>query len=160
MKKILILMAIASVLLSGCSTTKRLGKDDILYTGLKGVEIKTPDKQKFPADVRSSLTEAVSVKPNNALLGSASVRYPFPLGLWVYNNWPNPPKGLKHWIYENLLQNLSWWQMCVLKSECICLTRSWTIMAISPGHLLMSLFRNGIRKRPRYFTRLRPAGHI
>lgn len=102
MKKILILMAIASVLLSGCSTTKRLGKDDILYTGLKGVEIKTPDKQKFPSDVRSSLTEAVSVKPNNALLGSASVRYPFPLGLWVYNNWPNPPKGLKHWIYEKL----------------------------------------------------------
>ncbi|WP_304758606.1 translocation and assembly module lipoprotein TamL [Duncaniella muris] len=66
------------------------------------MEIKTPDKQKFPSDVRSSLTEAVSVKPNNALLGSASVRYPFPLGLWVYNNWPNPPKGLKHWIYEKL----------------------------------------------------------
>lgn len=42
------------------------------------------------------------MKPNNALLGSASVRYPFPLGLWVYNNWPNPPKGLKHWIYEKL----------------------------------------------------------
>lgn len=42
------------------------------------------------------------MKPNNALLGSASVRYPFPLGLWVYNNWPNPPQGLKHWIYEKL----------------------------------------------------------
>ena len=35
-------------------------------------------------------------------MGSASVRYPFPLGLWVYNNWPNPPKGLKHWIYNKL----------------------------------------------------------
>lgn len=102
MKKIFICMSIVSLLLSSCSTTKRLGKDDILYTGLKGVEISSPEEKKFPADVRSSLTEAVSVKPNNALLGSASVRYPFPLGLWVYNNWPNPPKGLKHWIYNKL----------------------------------------------------------
>lgn len=102
MKKIIICLSVVSVLLSGCSTTKRLGKDDILYTGLKGVEISSSEEKKFPSDVRSSLTEAVSVKPNNALLGSASVRYPFPLGLWVYNNWPNPPKGLKHWIYNKL----------------------------------------------------------
>lgn len=102
MKKTIICMSITCLLLSGCSTTKRLGKDDILYTGLKGVEISSPEEKKFPNDVRSSLTEAVSVKPNNSLLGSASVRYPFPLGLWVYNNWPNPPKGLKHWIYNKL----------------------------------------------------------
>ncbi|MCM1505423.1 MAG: BamA/TamA family outer membrane protein [Muribaculum sp.] len=98
---ILYIVAVA-VVLSSCSTTRRIGKDEILYTGLKGVDVKTYDGQKFPADVKSSLTDAVSVKPNNALLGSASVRYPFPLGLWVYNNWPNPPKGFKHWIYNKL----------------------------------------------------------
>lgn len=96
---------IASILvvaLHSCSTTSKLGKDDILYTGVKGVDIITPDNSKFPTGVRSSLEEAVAVKPNNALLGSSSVRSPIPLGLWVYNHWPNPPKGFKHWIYTKL----------------------------------------------------------
>ena len=74
---------VATILLAGCSTTKRLGKDDILYTGLKGVDVTTPDNEKFPEGVKSTLTEAVSVKPNNPLLGSASIRTPFPIGLWV-----------------------------------------------------------------------------
>ncbi len=102
MKKLLVYLTVC-LSLASCSTTRRIGQDEILYTGLKGVEVTTPDNEKFPAGVRSSLTEAVSVKPNNALLGSASVRYPFPLGLWVYNNWPNPPKGFKHWIYNKLV---------------------------------------------------------
>lgn len=98
----LIIYVCAAFLLAGCSTTRRIGDDEILYTGLKGVDVQTPGKEKFPEGVRSTLTEAVSVKPNNSLLGSPSVRYPFPLGLWVYNNWPNPPKGFKHWVYEKL----------------------------------------------------------
>ena len=102
MRKLIIYVCVA-ILLAGCSTTRRIGNDEILYTGLKGVDIETPGKEKFPEGVRSTLTEAVSVKPNNSLLGSSSVRYPFPLGLWVYNNWPNPPKGFKHWIYEKLV---------------------------------------------------------
>lgn len=97
-----IIYIVATLLLVGCSTTRRIGQDEILYTGLKGVDVKTPGNEKFPTDVKTSLTEAVSVKPNNSLLGSASLRYPFPLGLWVYNNWPNPPKGLKHWLFEKL----------------------------------------------------------
>ncbi|MBD5321726.1 MAG: BamA/TamA family outer membrane protein [Bacteroides sp.] len=96
----LLLMVTAS-----CSTTRRLPEGEILYTGLKGVKVDIPEGSDtpFPEDVKESLTGAVSVKPNNPLLGSASVRTPFPLGLWVYNNWPNPPKGLKHWLYEKLV---------------------------------------------------------
>lgn len=95
----------ALALLVSCSTTRRIGEGEILYTGLKGVQISTPDGEKFPSDVKEALTEPVSVKPNNALLGSASVRTPFPIGLWVYNNWPNPPSGFKHWVYEKLAKN-------------------------------------------------------
>lgn len=101
--KQIITSCIIGLIFVSCSTTRRIGNDEILYTGLKGVDIETVDAEKFPSGVRSSLTEAVSVKPNNSLLGSASVRYPFPLGLWVYNNWPNPPKGFKHWIYNKLV---------------------------------------------------------
>ncbi|MEZ3563896.1 MAG: BamA/TamA family outer membrane protein [Duncaniella sp.] len=100
---ILSAVSLALMLATSCSTTRRLPQDEILYTGLKGVKVNTPDDTPFPADVKSSLTEAVSVKPNNPLLGSASYRTPFPIGLWVYNNWPNPPHGFKHWIYEKLV---------------------------------------------------------
>ncbi|WP_304968800.1 lipoprotein, partial [uncultured Duncaniella sp.] len=43
----LVVYIVATILLAGCSTTKRLGKDDILYTGLKGVDVTTPDNEKF-----------------------------------------------------------------------------------------------------------------
>lgn len=95
-------LLISVMFITSCSTTRRIPSDELLYTGLKGVDINTPDNQKFPSDVRSQLTQSVSVKPNNPLLGSATYRTPFPIGLWVYNNWPNPPKGFKHWIYDKL----------------------------------------------------------
>lgn len=97
------LFILLSLLLASCSTTRRIGDDEILYTGLKGVDVQTSDGSKFPLAVKESLTEAVSVKPNNSLFNSPSVRYPFPLGLWVYNNWPNPDKGLRHWLYNKLV---------------------------------------------------------
>ena len=94
-----LLVAVAS-----CSTTRRLGADDILYTGVKKIDIRTPSKDQKPAgDLSSDVLAAVNVKPNNCLY-SPYLRYPFPLGLWVYNNWSNPPKGFKHWIYEKLVE--------------------------------------------------------
>lgn len=91
-------------ILQGCSTTKRLGADDILYTGVKKIDIQTPSKnQKEAPGLSSAVLNAVNVKPNNCL-HSPYLRYPFPLGLWVYNNWSNPPKGFKHWIYEKLVE--------------------------------------------------------
>ncbi|MCM1522252.1 MAG: BamA/TamA family outer membrane protein [Muribaculaceae bacterium] len=100
-----IYMAIlAAIVLTGCSTTKRLGKNDVLYTGLKGVDIETPAGEKFPADVKSSLTDAVSVRPNNSLFGSSTYRFPIPYGLWIYNNWAGAKRGPKKWIYDWLAE--------------------------------------------------------
>lgn len=93
--------AIAVMLAASCSTTKRIEKGEMLYTGVKTVDIQTPEGEMFPADLTSQIKEAVNVAPNNCLI-SPSLRYPFPLGLWVYNNWPNPPSGFRHWLYEKL----------------------------------------------------------
>lgn len=92
---------ISVALLVSCSTTKRIPDDEFLYTGTK-VKYTSPDSVTVPTDVRSSIEESVDVAPNNywALL---KWRYPFPLGLWVYNNWSNPEKGFKHWLYEKLV---------------------------------------------------------
>lgn len=102
--KLLPLLLAAALVLGGCSTTRRIPEGEILYTGVKKVKVQPAPDVNFPSSVSEALTDAVHVKPNNSLFGSASVRYPFPLGLWVYNNWSNPPKGFKHWLYEKLVE--------------------------------------------------------
>ena len=97
-----LLAALTAIMLSSCSTTRRIPADETLYTGIKKIKYQT-DSTKLPAAIAESVSEAVDVAPNNywKLL---RWRYPFPLGLWVYNNWSNPPKGLKHWLYEKLVE--------------------------------------------------------
>ncbi|MDE6575016.1 MAG: BamA/TamA family outer membrane protein, partial [Muribaculaceae bacterium] len=93
-------LVVSLVLLGACSTTRRIPADEMLYTGMK-VAIAKSDSTAIPSGVSSDIKEAVDVAPNN-YIKMLHWRYPFPLGLWVYNNWPNPPKGFKHWIYEKL----------------------------------------------------------
>ncbi len=97
-------LAAALMLISAaCSTTRRIPEGEQLYTGLKGV-VYTPDTARIVPEVSSAIHDAVDVPPNNywKLLGW---HYPFPLGLWVYNNWPNPKSGLRHWLYEKLARD-------------------------------------------------------
>lgn len=98
-------VAIAAVIAVSCSTTRRLDPGELLYTGVNKLDI-VPDSagRKVPASVREAVSDAVDVAPNNywKLLGW---HYPFPLGLWVYNNWPRAEKGFKHWIYNKLVED-------------------------------------------------------
>ena len=103
-KYLLVFTAVMAVLMAAsCSTTRRIPDDEILYTGVKGITIAPSDSMKVPAAMASSIKSAVDVAPNNywKLVGW---RYPFPLGLWVYNNWPNPKSGFRHWLYEKLVE--------------------------------------------------------
>lgn len=97
-----LIAAVILLLVSACSTTRRIPEGELLYTGTKAVKYNN-DSVVVPAALKSTIASTVDVAPNNywKLL---SWRYPFPLGLWVYNNWPNPPKGFKHWIYEKLVE--------------------------------------------------------
>lgn len=90
------------IAVSACSTTRRIPEDEYLYTGIKKIDYIKPDTVRISPDLMSNVEEAVDVPPNNywALL---KWRYPFPLGLWVYNNWTDPGKGFKHWLYEKLV---------------------------------------------------------
>lgn len=103
-KLTLLAAAIAILLLAACSTTRRVPEGDHLYTGLKGVDYKysTDTTAHIPDEVQEAIFTSVDVAPNN-YWKLVRWRYPFPLGLWVYNNWSNPPKGLKHWLYEKLV---------------------------------------------------------
>ncbi|MDE6282867.1 MAG: BamA/TamA family outer membrane protein [Muribaculaceae bacterium] len=98
-----VVAALLAVFMAACSTTRRIPDGEMLYTGLKGIEVKTPDGSKAPEAVTSELSGAVNVAPNNAIFGSPSLRWPFPVGLWVWNNWDDPGKGIKHWLYDMLV---------------------------------------------------------
>ena len=98
----LLLCAAAILMLQGCSTTRRIPEGEMLYTGIKNVKIIPPAGEKTPAGVASGINDAVAYPPNYAIFGSSSLKFPLPYGLWVWNNWPNPEKGFKHWIFEKL----------------------------------------------------------
>ena len=92
------------VLAGACSTTRRLGEDEVLYTGMK-VRINPTGDEKLPANLVSELKQAVDVKPNNPIpLITPYVRSPFPLGLWVYNNWNDSARGIYGWAYRHLVE--------------------------------------------------------
>lgn len=98
-----IVMAVFMALVTACSTTRRIEEGELLYIGVKKVIIDHPEGHDLPSGLESEIKDAVNVAPNNCLI-SPSLRYPFPLGLWVYNNWSNPPGGFRHWLYEKLVQ--------------------------------------------------------
>lgn len=87
---------------AGCSTTRRLAADDVLYTGVKKITINTDTSGTLSSTVESAVKDPLSVKPNNPLY-SPYVRTPFPIGLWAYNYlYTEKEKGFKHWLYNRL----------------------------------------------------------
>ncbi len=98
-----LLLTVAALLTHSCSTTSRLAEGDILYTGVKKIDIRMPDSVKMPPGLSSEVKTAVNVKPNNCLY-SPYYRYPFPIGLWVWNHWDEPKKEIGKWLYNLLVQ--------------------------------------------------------
>lgn len=90
------------ILAAACSTTKRLEPGEVLYTGVKKFKVNTYDNEKLEGELKSQLNKAINVPPNNPLY-SPYYRTPFPIGLWVYNNWNDSAKGLKGWLYRKLV---------------------------------------------------------
>lgn len=101
----IILLVATAVLLASCSTTRRIPAGEQLYTGVKKLDV-SPDADgaRIPASLADELGDAVDVAPNN-YIKALKWRYPFPLGLWAYNNWPNPEHGFKHWLYDKVAKD-------------------------------------------------------
>ena len=84
------------LILIGCSTTKRIADDEVLYTGVKKMEIIPDSGVKIADAAASDVRSTLSVAPNNPLF-SPYIRTPFPIGLWVWNYMePKREKGPKH----------------------------------------------------------------
>ena len=67
-------------LLAGCSTTKNLPEGETLYVGVKNMNVINEDKTPAGVQTLEEVEAALSYPPNNAILGSNSLRFPIPFG--------------------------------------------------------------------------------
>ena len=88
--------------LASCSTTKNLPEGEVLYTGIKQIKAEQTDNSVAGKLAQDEVEAALEYAPNNALLGSSSIRTPIPFGLWVYNSFVNSKGGLGKWIFDKL----------------------------------------------------------
>ncbi len=103
-KTIVCMSALLVLMASACSTTRRIPQGETLYTGVKKFDVVPEEGSKLPAGLMENLTTAIDYKPNNPMpFMSPFKRTPFPVGLWVYNNWNDSAKGIKGWLYRKLV---------------------------------------------------------
>lgn len=96
-----ILMVAAAIAAAGCSNTKFLTGDQMLYTGRKNVFI--GDGEKFrDTHVKQMAASVTSFKPNNSIGGKRLLP---PVGLWYYN-YRNPDDSTRRpgWFYRTLVK--------------------------------------------------------
>ena len=104
MKNKYIWITLVCAFLMSCSTTRNLPEGETLYTGIDRLEVvnedKTPEGEAALAEVEAALAYA----PNNAILGSSTLRWPLPVGLWVYNAFEKyqDKKGVGRWIFDHM----------------------------------------------------------
>lgn len=87
-------------MLAGCSTTKHLPEGEILYIGQKPMVVLNRSETAVGEVAMEEVEAALATAPNNSLLGSSTIRYPFPIGLWIYNGFKKYEHGLGRWIFN------------------------------------------------------------
>ena len=93
-----IFLTVIAALSCGCSNTRFLAEDQLLYTGIRKVEIIKEQNQKNTTPVKPYVLSTTSQKPNNSLFGK---RVLLPVGLWVYNYTDvDNSKKFKKWIFK------------------------------------------------------------
>lgn len=100
MKLHLLYILSLSALLAACSTTKNLPSEEVLYTGIKDTEILNKDKSDAGNTTLEEVNAALACAPNNAFLGSSSIRMPFPYKLWIYNKYVNSTSKFGRWVFN------------------------------------------------------------
>jgi len=88
------------LILGGCSNTRFLREDQVLYTGQNKVELIENHKDKQASSVKREIQSLSPQKPNNSMFDRRVLP---PVGLWVYNYWKvEEQKKLRYWLYKTL----------------------------------------------------------
>ena len=54
------------------------------------------------ATIKEELNAALAYAPNNAIFGSSKVRWPLPIGLWVYNRYAKSESRFGRWMQNTI----------------------------------------------------------
>lgn len=98
----LIILYFIAISFVSCYTTRSLQEGEVLYTGIKSLTVEDTENTKASDAAKEEIEAALAYAPNNAFLGSSSMRTPFPFGLWVYNAFVNKKGAVNKWILETL----------------------------------------------------------
>ena len=66
-----------------CSTTKNLPEGEQLYVGQKAMILNNTPTSSVGETALTEIEAALATAPNNAFMGSSTMKIPFPVGLWV-----------------------------------------------------------------------------
>jgi outer membrane protein assembly factor BamA len=93
-----IFLVILLMVVSGCSNTRFLTKDQMLYTGRQDVTIINSHNISKTSSVKSYVKSVTNHKVNNSVFGRRVLP---PIGLWIYN-YMKPKEGKKfgRWFYK------------------------------------------------------------
>ena len=90
------------ILLVACSTTSQLPEGEMLYTGIKEIEVEDRLGTLAEENALLEVEAALAYQPNGAFMGSSSLRSPFQVGLWTYNAYVNKSrKGFNKWLFDS-----------------------------------------------------------
>ena len=95
---------LACLIFISCSTTRNLPEGEKLYTGIDHIDILDEDKTVAGITALEEVEAALAHPPNNSIFGSSSMRWPLPIGLWIYNGFEKyqdkkgvtPANGVSH----------------------------------------------------------------
>ena len=99
--KHILLPALTAWLLAACSSTRSIPEGDQLYTGLKKIQYNAPESGEHFIATQEEIEAALAAKPNASLFGSSSMRSPFPIGLWIWNEFVGSEDGLGKWLLNS-----------------------------------------------------------
>lgn len=95
-------LLLSLLVIASCSTIKHLPENETLYTGIAKTSIINKDKSDTRSEVMEEIDAALAYPPNCALMGSSSIKHPFPVGLWIYNAYKQSKSKLGKWIFKHL----------------------------------------------------------
>lgn len=87
--------------LAGCSISQYQGADDVLYTGVRDIRIEGGDRSAHAQRAIGLVEEQLAYAPDNAILGSSSLRWPLPLYRpWLYFTYQHDKSWLGRWLHR------------------------------------------------------------
>jgi len=90
-----------AITFSSCSTTSGLQDDEVLYTGIKSVHVDNRTNSYEETVALSEVEAALAYSPNSSFMGSSSLRFPLPIGLWIYNKYiDNHDSKFSRWLFD------------------------------------------------------------